>query len=308
MNKKFVVIGCLEETVDTLNALIMYGCKPDHIITLKQENVNINKVTNYVDLTNWSKENNIPCSYVEYYDLKDVNDQETIRNINPDILMVIGWQRLIPESILECINIGTIGFHGSSNFLPWGRGRSPINWSILENKTRFILHMFFINPGIDDGDIIGMEAYDINQWDTCRSLYYKTSIAQAKLIRKFLPLLFQGKFPTFPQIGEPFYYQKRTPEDGHINWKLEANSICRLVRAVTSPYPGAFCYYKEDKGKVMVWEAQPFTNDLFNSAKKGEVVFISYNEKEFVVKTLNGSLLITKYSAERPPKVGELLE
>jgi methionyl-tRNA formyltransferase len=42
--------------------------------------------------------------------------------------------------------------------------------------------MFFITPGIDDGDIIGMRVFDINEWDTCRSVYYKTALSQAEIV------------------------------------------------------------------------------------------------------------------------------
>lgn len=307
--KKIVVIGCLEETIDTLNMLLHFGVKPNHVITLPKELVNKSLITNYVNLSKWTKENNVSLSYVSSYSMEKQEDFELVQGINPDIFLVIGWQRLIPESIINLVNIGTIGFHGSSNFLPWGRGRSPINWSIIEGRNRFILHMFFIKPGIDDGDIIGMEVYDINTRDTCRSLYYKTAIAQASLINKFIPLLLSKKdFITYQQMGTPYYYPKRNPEDGKINWNLRTDEIDSLIRAVTYPYPGAFTYYKDDESKIMIWQAQPFTIDFFNDYKVGQIVFVSNNNKEFVVKTLDSTILITDFSAERTPKVGEILE
>ena len=49
---------------------------------------------------------------------------------------------------------------------------------MIEGKTQFILHAFLMTPGIDDGDVITHEIFDINQWDTCQTIYYKISIIQ----------------------------------------------------------------------------------------------------------------------------------
>jgi len=303
---KCVVIGCLEETIETLNILLLYGVKPNHIISLPEHCAIKAVSTNYVNLDSWAYENQVPLSYVESYDMKTSHDLELLKKLSPDVLIVVGWQRLIPESILKHIKFGTLGFHGSSNFLPWGRGRSPINWSIIEGRNRFILHMFLIKPGIDDGDVIGMEIYDINEYDNCRSLYYKTALAQAKLITKYLPLINKGNCLSFPQVGDSFYYEKRTPDDGKINWNMTADSICRLIRAVTNPYPGAFAYYNGKK--IKVWNAQPFTSDLIiPKSVPGEILFISYNKKEFVVKTIDSSILVTDYQTNIELKVGGIL-
>ena len=75
------------------------------------------------------------------------------------------------KEILETIKICGIGSHGSSELLPKGRGRSPVNWSIIEGKKQFNLQLFMLTPGIDDGDIIYHETFDINEWDTCKSCW-----------------------------------------------------------------------------------------------------------------------------------------
>jgi methionyl-tRNA formyltransferase len=139
-----VVIGCLEETLDTLEIMRQLGEKPDYIITLTEEQAIKAEATNYVDISKWASKNGIPYSYVKSYNMKNEEDYQFIKTLNSDILIVLGWQRLIPNEILKCVKIGTIGFRGSCNFLPWRRGRSLINWSIIERRSRFILHMFFI--------------------------------------------------------------------------------------------------------------------------------------------------------------------
>ena len=65
-----------------------------------------------------------------------------------------GWQRLVPDKILKTLKYGGLGQHGSSEFLPKFRGRSPLNWSIIMGKRRLIWNLFVMTSGIDDGDIV----------------------------------------------------------------------------------------------------------------------------------------------------------
>jgi len=303
-----VVIGCLQETLDTINYLYYLSGKVDAAVTITKKQASSLNITNWVDLGVFCRKKNIPLYYVKCYSMKTNKDLKMIKILNPQVIFVVGWQRLIPEKIIRIPEAGCIGFHGSANFLPWGRGRSPINWSIIEGRNRFILHMFFIRPGVDDGEIIGFEVYDITSEDTCRSVYYKTAMAQAKLIHRFLPSIRSKSCPRYPQMGKIYYYLKRTPEDGKINWNNSTRDICRLVRAVTFPYPGAFSVLKNKK--VFIWQCQDFGNSLITSdAKPGEVIFVSSNKRnEFVVKCKDGSILVTEYTSPRNIKIGDKFE
>lgn len=299
-----VVVGCLEESRDTLARLILLGERPDHIVSISAAEAARQGVTNYADLRPLAADIEVPCTLLNTYSMKDEQDVALFASLKPKFLLVLGWQRLVPEAVLEFVESGTIGFHGSCNMLPWGRGRSPINWSIIEGRDRFALHMFFIEPGIDDGDVIGVRLYDIHQWDNCRSVYYKTAIAQAELLARFLPLMRSGDCPRAPQQGEVFHYQKRTPDDGEIDWEQSMDDICRLVRAVTRPYPGAFTHLGAERANI--WAAQPFSRDFFDDATPGEVCFVpSNNMGEFVVRCGNGCVLVTE--SDTLPKAGDRL-
>ncbi len=82
------------------------------------------------------------------------------------------------------------------------------------------------------------------------------------------------------------------------------DTICRLVRAVTRPYPGAFSYIQNKK--VTIWDAKPFSRDFFNEAVTGEVVFVASNKPdEFVVKCGDGCVLVTDIEPTVTVKTGE---
>jgi methionyl-tRNA formyltransferase len=300
-----VVLGCLEETVHTVQHLDRLGVRPDHVLSLAGGGVDREAVAGYADLRPLARELAIPYSEVSTYAMTDAADAALVADLAPEILLVIGWQRLVPAGVLDTVSVATIGFHGSANVLPWGRGRSPINWSIIEGRDRFALHMFLITPGVDDGDVVGVRLYDINAWDDCRTVYYKTAIVAAELIAAHLPAVRAGE-PGLRQRGEAFAYPKRTPADGRIDWTQSSEAICRLVRATTRPYPGAFATLGDEA--VRIWRAQPFSRDLFADAAAGEVCFVSAGPPpELVVRSGDGTVLIRDLETTARLQVGARL-
>ena len=87
-----------------------------------------------------------------------------------DLVIPGGWQRLFPSKILSTLSIGSLGLHGSY-LLPKGRGRSPMNWSLIEGKC-IVYYASFVNPG-SDGDIIEIQDFDITEFDDIETMYFK---------------------------------------------------------------------------------------------------------------------------------------
>ncbi|MBK6991971.1 MAG: hypothetical protein IPH34_09120 [Chitinophagaceae bacterium] len=239
-NKRIVMVGCLETGWEVVRYLLENKIEISYFVCLTPEKAKQQKVAGYESFQDLATHYNIPVYYAQQYSLKSDADILFFRDQKFDLLIQGGWQRLFPEEILETISIGAIGIHGSSELLPKGRGRSPINWSIIQNKKRFIIQYFLIKAGVDDGDIFYFESFDINEWDTCRTLYYKNSIVTKRVLVKWIPELLKNKFQVVPQVGAPTYYPKRTVEDGLINWDFTVLDIYNLIRAITHPYPGAF--------------------------------------------------------------------
>jgi methionyl-tRNA formyltransferase len=196
--------------------------------------------------------------------------------------------------VLESLPYGSYGMHGSSEPLPKGRGRSPLNWSLIEDKRRFLTHLIRHDPGVDTGNIIAVQEFDINEYDTAETLHYKNQISAKRLLLDNLPKILSENYKGDPQFGDPgAKYPKRTAEDGLINWNNNTKDIYNLVRAVTDPFPGAFSYLENKK--VMIWQAQPFdTKIIYQDSSPGEIVDIFYSG-DFVVKTKSDSLLIMDY-------------
>jgi methionyl-tRNA formyltransferase len=291
--KKIVMVGCLQVGYEIISFLLKSGIKIDYFVTIAEEKANKLAASGFIDFTPLAKEYNIPIYIAEKYSLKSASDISFFKKHQFDLLLQGGWQRLFPEEILNTLSIGAIGIHGSSEFLPKGRGRSPINWSLIENKKRFIMHYFFIKPDVDDGDIFHFEMFDINDWDDCNTLYYKNAIITKKVLLDYIPKLLNNDYTVIPQHGISSYYPKRTAEDGKIDWEKTIFEIYNFIRALTKPYPGAFSYI--DGKKIFIWKAQPFdTRIYYNNARIGEIVEVFLNG-DFLINCNSGLLLVTNY-------------
>ena len=303
MDKKIVVCGCTDSGYDVVNHLLINGIKITHIVSLTPEQAKNSKVSGYKSFESLAQKFNTKISYPKEYSMNNESDSLFFENEKFDLLIVCGWQRLIPENILKSFKIGGIGFHGSSEFLPKGRGRSPVNWSIIEGKDRFILHAFLMTPGVDDGDILEHEIFDITQWDTCKTIYYKISITQKQILERLIPKLLSNNFERHSQIGEPTFYPKRTPDDGLIDWSKPMIEIYNLIRAVTRPYPGAFSF--NDDQRINIWNSQPFDTKIQYESLSGTIVE-KFSNDDFLVKCKEGLLLVTDYDGAIA--VGDLLK
>ena len=91
------------------------------IITIKPELAFAHKVSGYYDFKHICKKFNVPCTQLNNYSFNDKNDIENFKSLKLDILLVFGWNRLIPIEILNQVKFGTIGSHSSPGILPFGR-------------------------------------------------------------------------------------------------------------------------------------------------------------------------------------------
>ncbi len=295
--KKIGVVGCKHTTRDLIAGLMRYGFRVDHCITISPEKAEKAEVAGYMDLSGFLNERGIPFTVTNTYHLKDDDDRATLLALGLDGLLVAGWQRLIPEYFLESLSIGAFGMHGSSKPLPYGRGRSPMNWSLIQGKQTFFTHLFKYMPGVDDGPIAGMQTFEITDYDDAHTLHLKNLVAMIQLCRNTLPALLDGSavFTPQPKEGETFY-PKRSAEDGLLHWIDSTSDIFRLIRAVARPFPGAFTFLNDDPAqKITIWRAIPFDRYLsWPDATAGQILDVFY-DGSFVVKTGDSTMLVQDY-------------
>jgi methionyl-tRNA formyltransferase len=177
---------------------------------------------------------------------------ERLRAWHPGVIYSFSYRRLLPRQILDCASIGAFNLHPSK--LPAYRGRAPINWVLVNGERETGVTLHYMVERADAGDIVGQETVAIEDSDTALTLYRKLTPLAAGLISRFHPLIVSGCAPRRKQdLDAGSYFGRRTPADGRIDWNWPARRIFNLVRAVTHPYPGAFC--SAGGRKLFIWRA-----------------------------------------------------
>lgn len=308
MSNKIAIIGCKSTTQFLIENLIG-SFEIDFLITVDAETATKNEVADYTDLRFFCKENGITCYTAASYALTRNEDCLFFKENKIDLCFVIGWQRLIPENILEMLAIGAFGMHGSAMGLPLGRGRSPLNWALIEGRKQFYTSLFKYDKGIDSGCIVDTYKFQVNEVDNAETLHLKNSLAMVHLIHRNLDALLKGQanLKTQDETISPTYYPKRNPTDSLIDWRQDIHAIERFIRAVSYPFNGAFTFTQRGI-KLTIASAQIFDYSEFGyaDAQAGEVVQVFANGK-LLVKCFGGLLLVTHYRSDAILKRGDLL-
>ena len=187
---------------------------------------------------------------------EDVNHPlwiERIAKLSPEYIFSFYYRNLLSEQLLATAKKGAFNLHGS--LLPSYRGRAPANWVLVngESETGVTLHRMVKRA--DAGAIVAQQHVAIERSDTALSLHGKLRIAATDLLRDTLPAMLQGKTSeTAQDESQASVFGRRTAADGKLVWAKPAEQLFNLVRAVTQPYPGAFCAVGEHK--LIVWSAE----------------------------------------------------
>ncbi|OPB03756.1 bifunctional UDP-4-amino-4-deoxy-L-arabinose formyltransferase/UDP-glucuronic acid oxidase ArnA [Pseudomonas synxantha] len=177
---------------------------------------------------------------------------ERIAKLNPEYIFSFYYRNLLSEPLLATARKGAFNLHGS--LLPKYRGRAPANWVLVNGETETGVTLHRMVKRADAGAILAQQKVSIDRTDTGLSLHAKLRDAATALLRDALPQLALGKLTeTAQDENQATYFGRRTAADGKLDWKKPAEQLVNLVRAVTQPYPGAFCAVGEHK--LIVWQA-----------------------------------------------------
>jgi methionyl-tRNA formyltransferase len=197
-----------------------------------------NGVTNclHFDFVQMANEHGLPLAMLER-SMREPNLLQSVTAWKPDMFLVAGWYHMIPPDWRQLAP--AYGLHAS--LLPDYSGGAPLVWAMINGENKTGISLFQIDDGVDTGPIAGQKVEPIFPDDTIATLYTRIEDRGLELLREVLPALKSGQLilrtqdntmrRTFPQRG---------PEDGRIDWRSDALSINRFIRAQTHPYPGAF--------------------------------------------------------------------
>lgn len=173
---------------------------------------------------------------------------ESIKSLNPDIIVLISYGGILPKKILDIPDIESINIHPS--LLPKYRGAAPIEWTLINGETKTGITVIKIQQDIDKGDIIIQKEIPVENTDNYYSLKEKLMKISPEILNNAIEKISSG-FAGFPQKGESSYAPKLKKQDGHIKWERNADSIHNIVRGLIN-WPGAFSHLVSEKSKKIL--------------------------------------------------------
>lgn len=292
---KILFIGTVEFSYKALEKLIQLKAEIIGVCTKERSNFN----SDFADLTPLCKDNQIPYKFVD-----DINSKESIEWINhlsPDIIFCFGWSNLIKKELLGLAPMGILGYHPAK--LPYNRGRHPIIWTLVLGLKHGASTFFFMDEGVDSGDILSQKDFDILPQDNANSVYNKVINIALWQIEEFIPQLKDGNFKRIKQNNDNTnIWRKRVKKDGQIDFRMSSEAIYNLVRGLSKPYVGAHLVYQEQE--IIIWKTE-IIEYSYNNIESGKVLAI--DGKTITVKTYDKAIKIIEHTFKELPKVGEYL-
>ncbi len=181
--------------------------------------------------------------------LKDEQVIATIKALDPDVIVVVAYGKLLPKAVLEIPRLGCINLHGS--LLPKYRGAAPIQWTVLNGDKVGGVTTMYMGEGLDTGDIIQKYETEVGENETSGELFDRLALAGADLLCETLELLEKGSAPRIPQNEEEASYASMLDKSMCvIDWSKSAAEVHNLVRGL-NPWPIALTTLEGKRMKII---------------------------------------------------------
>lgn len=222
------------------------------------------------------------------------NDEfiEELQSLEPDLLCVVAYGKILPKEVLEIQKYGAINVHGS--ILPKYRGAAPIQWAVLNGEKTTGITTIFMNEGMDTGDIILKKEVDIEENETTGELWKRLAKIGGELLVETVQKIESIKQnKTLEEIKKELKVEKQgedftlapmlKKEMAKIDWNKETKEIKNLIRGL-NPIMGA--YSTLEGKKIKIWRAKELTTEELKQS------FPELEEYEYRLKKIeNGTIL-----------------
>lgn len=270
-----IALGCLQKIIDEKHEVIGVVTQPD-------KPQNRGKKLGMPPVKELALKYDIPV----YQPLKarDEDFVNVLKELNPDVIVVVAYGQILPKSILDIPKFGCINVHVS--LLPKYRGAAPINWVIINGEEKTGVTTMYMDEGLDTGDMILQKEFALDNEITAGELHDKMMVVGAETLKETLDLIEKGCAPRTKQNHDEFSYAPMMDKSlGNIDFNKSAKDIHNLVRGV-NPWPSAYTTYD---GKTMkVWK----TKVLNEESQKAPGTILSVDKDGIKVSTLDKVILL----------------
>ena len=178
--------------------------------------------------------------------------EELIRSLNPDVLAVVAYGKLLPDSILAIPRLGAVNVHGS--LLPRHRGASPVQSAVLEGDDISGVTTMYLSTKMDCGDMIYSVSVPVREYETSGELFDELMPLGAELLVKTLDDMEAGIAPRIPQNDEEATATRLLDKsDSPIDFSCSAKTVIRKIYGL-QPWPVATAQLGEKNFRI--WAAE----------------------------------------------------
>ena len=235
---------------------------------------------------------------------KNVEFIEELKNMNPDVICVVAYGKILPKEILEIPKLGCINVHGS--LLPQYRGAAPIQWAVINGDKETGVTTMYMDEGMDTGDMILKKKVEIGENETTGELWEKLSKIGGELLVETLDQIERGIAPREKQ-GDNFTVAPMLDKNiAKIDWEDKtAKEIKNLVRGL-NPIMGAYTFLNGKK--IKFWKVdvanskEVFVGSNMDMIRNGTVL-VSDAKDGLFIKTKNGILEVIEIQGENAKRM-----
>jgi methionyl-tRNA formyltransferase len=211
---------------------------------------------------------------------------ENIKELHPDILVVMAYSQLLPQALLDLPKYGAINIHTS--LLPKYRGASPVQAAIINGDSETGISFMLLDNGLDTGPVLKQFKETIRPDDTAKSLLERLSILASENISIIIKEYIEGNIqPQKQDENRATFVKEYIKNDGLIKWHDSAEKIERFIRGM-NPWPIAFT--KIENELIKVYSAN-LDLKIKNEQPVGAIALIN---KKPAIKTGNGFIILEK--------------
>lgn len=228
---------------------------------------------------------------------------EEIRQLQPDVICVVAYGKILSKEILEIPKYGCINVHAS--LLPKYRGAAPIQWAVLNGDKTTGVTTMYMDEGMDTGDMILKEEVEIGKEETTGELWDRLSKIGGSLLVKTLEEIEKGIAPREKQGDDFTIAPMLSKKMAKIDWENQtAQEIMNLVRGL-NPIMGAYTYLNGKK--IKFWKVAVATEDEIMAENMGFLsdgtVIVSDPRDGIFIKTKEGILKVLEIQGENAKRM-----
>lgn len=289
---KIVFMGTAEIAKEILESLVRSGYAISAVVTQPDKKTGREQETKFGPVKEFSVSNKITVFQPDKLDEEAI---KKIKDLDPDLIVVIAYGKIIPKEILEIPKYKSINIHPS--MLPKFRGPSPIQNAILAGEKETGITIMLVDEKMDHGDILVQTKVLIYPNETTETLSQKIAPVSSRLLLEAIPLWIEGKIkPKKQDDTKATYCQLIEREDGHIFWDETAEDIFNKYRAF-QPWPGIFSVWEKDGNHSRIKLAKITLQDE-NQEKKRELGEIFETNNKIGVNTSKGVIILEEIQLE----------